>query len=97
MSLPRHDPRSETERTVSDARLCGFCGTSINRLRRQARFCSDVCRTRFRRDQQQRQVTALLDTLQRSVDELRTALTSGLPRIAQNVNDSRKTLGVEAP
>ena len=74
--LATPDARTETEPAVSEARLCAFCGTSIGRLRPQARFCSDKCRARWSRQQHARRVDSLLDTLIRTADDLRRELAS---------------------
>ena len=40
----------ETERRLSGGRLCAGCGASLEGRRPQARFCSDACRARTRRE-----------------------------------------------
>jgi hypothetical protein len=66
--------RPQTERTLSSARLCEGCGTSLGGRRRQARYCSAKCRTLAHRSARQRGITALLTTLERTVASLRQEL-----------------------
>ena len=73
-ALATPDARAETERTLSEGRLCAFCGTSIGRRRPQARFCSDACRTHWGRQENDRRVARLLATMIRTVHDLRREL-----------------------
>ena len=44
------DHSSETERRLSGGRLCAGCGTSLEGRRPQAKFCTDACRARTKRE-----------------------------------------------
>jgi hypothetical protein len=67
----------ETERTVCEPRLCGFCGREMNGRRRQASFCSDICRTRAARRQRSQRLRDRFGAVAAALDELRREL--GLP------------------
>src|SRR5262245_11765194 len=64
----------ETERAVSEARLCAACGVTLANRRPQARFCSARCRTAARRENERRRLNELLDTMQQILDTLRRGL-----------------------
>lgn len=68
--MPAPRSGSETERTISQDRLCRGCGASLVDRRPQARFCSARCRTQARRDRQSDRVAELLDTLTEAVARL---------------------------
>jgi predicted nucleic acid-binding Zn ribbon protein len=70
------DPRPACGRTVSSERLCLVCGRSLTDHRPQARFCSDACRARGRRQTKTGQRLALLDTIGAAVERLRQELTA---------------------
>jgi hypothetical protein len=54
-------PRApENERPAAVDRLCDGCGTSLAGRRRQARYCSDRCRSQARRDDLRHAVEAAL-------------------------------------
>ena len=74
MTQPDLNVRAENERTLSDARLCAVCDTPIGRRRPQARFCSDVCRARARRQDQHARAVIHLDAITRAVEGLRREL-----------------------
>jgi hypothetical protein len=68
---PPFDLFTETERTVSQGRLCATCGVTLTDRRPQARFCSDACRMRFRRQKQATRLNELLTTIEKSTAALR--------------------------
>jgi hypothetical protein len=68
---PPLESPSQTERTVSEDRLCDDCGTLLTGRRRQAHFCSDRCRTRHGRRIQATRVKDLLVELERIVAALK--------------------------
>lgn len=68
------DLPAETEPTVSSARLCNTCKAPLTDRRPQARFCSDRCRVRHRRDVSQRRRLDLLDVMAVAVAQLRADL-----------------------
>jgi ferredoxin len=72
-ALPSESP-SETERTVSNDRLCEGCGVPLVRRRPQARFCSDSCRTAVGRHRHTTHLLDLLTAIEMSVAALRSEL-----------------------
>jgi hypothetical protein len=67
----RPDRAPETERSVSEHRFCAGCGVDLTGRRRQARFCSDRCRTdHYRRDSASR-IATLVDALEQTVATLK--------------------------
>jgi endogenous inhibitor of DNA gyrase (YacG/DUF329 family) len=64
----------ETERTVSEARSCASCGTSLNGRRRQALFCSARCRTQYGRTLRADKLVALFAALEEAVNALKLEL-----------------------
>src|SRR5712692_266059 len=74
-----HDPRVnsmclQTERTAANALVCAFCRTPMTGRRPQARYCSDACRACGGRQDRNRRLASLLDTITRAVDALRQEL-----------------------
>jgi hypothetical protein len=76
-TTPTPDVPAESERSAATPRRCGLCGKSIEDLRPQARYCSDACRARGGRQDRDRRVANLLDTIIRAADDLRREL--GIP------------------
>jgi hypothetical protein len=72
--LPAPEVSPETERTLSEARLCAGCGTALTGRRRQAQHCSARCRAEARRTVRQQRLAAKLEAIVRTVDELRQEL-----------------------
>src|SRR6476660_587667 len=68
----------ETERTILNGRPGRFCQKSLNRKRRQARFCTDACRTRFGRGLRTNRIERLLESIVRSAQEVRAELVRSL-------------------
>jgi predicted nucleic acid-binding Zn ribbon protein len=64
------DRTPETERPVSEGRVCEGCGTSLSGRRPQARFCSDRCRSQARRDSRSHRLTELVIRLDETVAAL---------------------------
>lgn len=62
---------TEPERTLSEPRLCGFCGATLTGGRPDARFCRDACRTASGRAAQRQRLVAQLDAIVLAVDALR--------------------------
>jgi hypothetical protein len=94
MTMPVHEFVPESERTVSAPRLCRVCGASIDGLRPQARSCSDACRARGRRQDQDQRVAACLYAITRAVEDLGASWVSRLPatelkRINTTTTDDR--------
>ena len=77
---------SETERTVSTARVCGSCGTTLTGRRRQAQFCSDGCRMRGRRASKTSRRRALLRRLKEAVAEIELELTGDEEALSHATN-----------
>jgi len=66
------DVRLEAERTAADGHPCAFCGTQLRGGRRpEAKFCTDACRARSRRQAQRDRVARLLDTITQATIDLR--------------------------
>jgi hypothetical protein len=86
------DMSLETERTPASALLCALCGTPMRSRRPQAKFCSDVCRTRAGRLEHDRRVGVMLDTLARTVESLRAELASS-SRSRRANDESRPSVG----
>ena len=68
-------PAAETEHAVSGTHLCGCCGKKMTGRRPQARYCSDVCRTRANRRDHERRIAGFLDAIAQAVEGLRRELT----------------------
>jgi hypothetical protein len=65
------DRSPETERTVYTGRLCAGCSTELTGRRRQARFCSDDCRTKQRRGERAGRIAALVEALEQTLATLK--------------------------
>ena len=68
------DRAPETERPVSEGRVCEGCGKSLTGRRPQARFCSDRCRSRVKRDARSNRLAELANRLDETVVALRREL-----------------------
>jgi hypothetical protein len=68
---PNYDPCPRPERSVVRDRLCDACCGILTGRRPQARFRSDRCRMRYRREDARRNLEALFETAERALAELR--------------------------
>jgi hypothetical protein len=75
--LGNSDRSPETERTVSERRLCASCGAELTGRRRQAQYCSDRCRTTARRRTRSVHLKELLAELERAVADIKVAIGDG--------------------
>jgi len=71
---PETNRLSETERTVSIARLCASCDIPLTGRRRQAQFCSDRCRTQHRRRRRATRLAELVASVEQAVTALKTEI-----------------------
>ena len=71
ITTSKADGAPETERTASDGRQCMFCGAALRSARRDARYCSDRCRTSGGRTAHRQRLVAQLDAIAFAVTNIR--------------------------